>query len=61
MTPNHDHATLFLAPPAPPEADGRSQRTADSGTEALRQLRHPFSVQSARATGTTTAAPSHEA
>ncbi|MFI5896160.1 hypothetical protein ACIA5D_39275 [Actinoplanes sp. NPDC051513] len=48
MTPNHDHASLFVAPPAPhgAEADGRPQSTVDDGAEAMRRHRDPFAVRS---------------
>jgi hypothetical protein len=47
MTPNHDHATLFVAPPPPPgtETVGRAESTIDQGAEAMRWLRHPFAVR----------------
>lgn len=46
MTPNHDHASLFLAPPAPPadEAADESGQEAEAGAEAMRRLRDPFAV-----------------
>lgn len=52
MTPNHDHATLFLAPAVPPAAEtaGRPESTVDSGAAAMRRLRNPFAVQANRAT-----------
>ena len=46
MTPDHDHATLFKAPPAQPGAepeDGK-RRSTDDTTEEMRRLRHPFAV-----------------
>jgi hypothetical protein len=47
MTPNHDHATLFVAPSEPSVAGATGGSTpADSGTEAMRQLRHPFAIRS---------------
>ena len=56
MTLNHDHATLFVAPSAPPAvqaitAAGGPERTVNSGAEAMRQLLDPFAVpaRSARA------------
>jgi hypothetical protein len=54
-TPNHDHATLFVAPPTPAAASTRSpQHTTDDGTEAMERLLHPFTVQPAPATSTET-------
>jgi len=46
MTPNHDHASLFVAPPLPPgtEAVVRPKPAVDRGAEAMRWLRHPFAV-----------------
>jgi hypothetical protein len=50
MTPNHDHATLFVAPTALPagKAGGDSmdvsQPTVDGSADAMRRLRHPFAV-----------------
>ncbi|MEV4624500.1 hypothetical protein AB0J74_38055 [Asanoa sp. NPDC049573] len=52
MTPNHDHATLFVAPADAPEADAAASTpgpAADDGVEAMRQLRDPFAVQPAPA------------
>ncbi|MFF5289543.1 hypothetical protein [Paractinoplanes globisporus] len=48
MTPNHNHATLFVAPPATrgTEAAGRPRSTVDDGAEAMRRLRDPFAVRS---------------
>jgi hypothetical protein len=59
MTPNHDHATLFVAPPAPAavEAAGRHGSTVADGAEAMRRLRHPFAVRPARATGSAEVPP----
>jgi hypothetical protein len=56
MTPNHDHATLFVAPPTPPTANDRNgpRHTADDGTEAMERLLHPFTVQPAQTTETDT-------
>jgi len=50
MTPNHDHASLFVAPPSPPGAEvaDRPQSAVDRGAEAMRCLRHPFAVRGAR-------------
>lgn len=44
MTPNHDHTSLFVAPPSPrgTEAVGRPQSAVDRGADAMRWLRHPF-------------------
>jgi hypothetical protein len=55
MTPNDDHATLFQAPPAAPtaEADDPPESTIDSGAAAMRELRHPFEVQSGVTTAST--------
>jgi hypothetical protein len=46
MTPNHDHATLFLAPSLPPgtEKAGRTQPTVDHTAKAMRALCQPFAV-----------------
>ena len=48
MTVNHDHATLFVAPPAPPAvqaiAAGRPEPAVNSGAEAMRRLLDPFAV-----------------
>jgi hypothetical protein len=45
MTPNHDHNTLFQAPPAPQaDADAAGRPEPDSRTEAMQGLRHPFAV-----------------
>ena len=54
MTPNYDHGSLFLAPPAPlgTEAGGGSHRALDEGAEAMRRLRHPFAVPQSPAAGT---------
>lgn len=54
MTPNHDHATLFLAPSAPPrdEARSRPRRTVRDDAETMRRLRHPFTIPPLRATKT---------
>jgi hypothetical protein len=56
MTPNHDHATLFVAPPTPPTAGERSgpQPVADDGTEAMERLLHPFTIPPAQTTATDT-------
>lgn len=51
MTPNHDHATLFLAPSAPSAA--RPEPILDDGAAAMRRLRHPFAVPTVRATAPT--------
>ena len=53
MTPNHDHASLFVAPPSVPgtEAVGRPQSAVDRGAEAMRWLRHPFTAPSAQTQG----------
>jgi len=51
MTPNHDHASLFVAPPSPAEAVGRPQSAVDRGAEAMRWLRHPFAAPGAPAPG----------
>ena len=50
MTPNHDHATLFLAPSAPAavRAAGKPESTVDGGAAAMHRLRHPFAVQAVR-------------
>jgi hypothetical protein len=52
MTPNHDSATLFVAPPEPPAtgAAPKPRATVDDGAEAMRRLRHPFAVEQAPAT-----------
>ncbi|WP_229075062.1 hypothetical protein [Actinoplanes sp. DH11] len=45
MTPNHDHATLFLAPPARPGVQQeRPEAPVDGSAAAMRRLRHPFAV-----------------
>ncbi|MFI7602431.1 hypothetical protein [Actinoplanes sp. NPDC049681] len=46
MTPNHDHATLFVAPPMPPgtAAAVRERPAVDDQGEAMDRLRHPFAV-----------------
>jgi hypothetical protein len=50
MTPNHDHATLFVAPAASPagKAGGNSRDMSppavDGSADAMRRLRHPFAV-----------------
>jgi hypothetical protein len=44
MTANHDHATLFIAPPAT-AADTPPAPAVDGGAEAMRRLRHPFAVE----------------
>jgi hypothetical protein len=43
MTPNYDHATLFV-PPAVPRAAGTPRSVVDHGAEAMRKLCHPFAV-----------------
>jgi hypothetical protein len=54
MTPNHDHATLFVAPAASPadKADGNSpdasQPTVDDTPDAMRRLRQPFAIGPAK-------------
>ncbi|HWG98176.1 MAG TPA: hypothetical protein VNV66_02385 [Pilimelia sp.] len=54
MTPNHEHATLFVAPAASPagkageEGLAVSQPPVDGSAEAMRQLRNPFAVGPAR-------------
>jgi hypothetical protein len=60
MTPNHDHATLFVAPPAAPEKEvpGRPQSTVDHGAEAMRSLREPFVVPEAEEPATTSTSTS---
>jgi hypothetical protein len=52
MAPNHDHATLFVAPPAPraSESTGKTESAVDDGADAMRRLRHPFAIRSAQAT-----------
>ena len=52
MTPNHDHATLFLAPPSPSavETAGKPESAIDSSATAMRRLRDPFAVQPAQGT-----------
>ena len=47
MTPNRDHATLFVAPLPPPGAEAvESPRpTVDDSAEAMRRLRHPFAIR----------------
>lgn len=47
MTPNHNHATLFVAPRSAPgtEAAGSPQPAVDGGAETMRRLRHPFAVR----------------
>ncbi|GIF50745.1 hypothetical protein DFJ67_1845 [Asanoa ferruginea] len=50
MTPNHDHATLFVAPADAPEVDAAASTpgpAADDGAEAMLQLRDPFAVRDA--------------
>ena len=49
MTPNHDHATLFVAPrPAPgSETTGTEQPAVDEGADEMRRLRHPFEAHEA--------------
>ena len=51
MTPNHDHNTLFQAPPAQQAADAEAagRPEPDSRTEAMQGLRHPFAVPPAPA------------
>ena len=49
MTVNHDHATLFVAPSAPPAvqaiaAAGRPEPAVNSGADAMRRLLDPFAV-----------------
>ena len=46
MTPNHDHATLFVAPPAPQGTETAGKAPSDSGhrAEAMLSLRNPFAV-----------------
>lgn len=45
MTPNHDHATLFLAPSLPSaEKASRTRSAVDHTAKAMRALRHPFAV-----------------
>ena len=52
MTLNHDHATLFVAPPlADTEAVVRPPSTVDHGAEAMHRLRQPFAVRGARQPG----------
>ena len=53
MTPNHDHASLFVAPPSPPgtAAVGRPSSAVDRGAEAMSWLRHPFAVPGTRHPG----------
>lgn len=53
MTPNHDHATLFVAPPRPADTEAavRAPSTIDHGAEAMGSLRHPFAVDGARQPG----------
>ncbi len=52
MTPIHDHATLFLAPPTSPAggAADRTESAVDGGPAAMRRLRDPFAVHAARTT-----------
>lgn len=47
MTPNRDHATLFVVPLPPPDAEavGSPRSTVDNSAEAMRRLRHPFAVR----------------
>jgi len=53
MTPHHDRATLFLAPPARPDAAriDRTRPAADHRAEAIQALCHPFQVRAEPATG----------
>ncbi len=46
--PNHDHASLFLAADGPAAAEPVEEpgQVAESGAEAMRQLRDPFAVKS---------------
>ncbi len=60
MTPNHDHATLFQAPPAPPAgraAAGQPQAALDDNDAAMRRLRDPFAVEAAPAATPAEAVP----
>jgi hypothetical protein len=59
MTPNYDHATLFVAPAEPPavEAAEQPRSTVDEGAEAMRRLRHPFAVRPAQGTTSTETFP----
>jgi len=52
MTPNHDHATLFLAPATRPtvETAVRPDSAVDNGAAAMRRLRDPFAVRTGPAT-----------
>ncbi|MEV4534271.1 hypothetical protein AB0J82_10630 [Asanoa sp. NPDC049518] len=51
MTPNHDHASLFLAADTPaPEASDEAGQVAEAGAEAMRQLRDPFAVRPEKTT-----------
>lgn len=54
MTPDHDHALLFVAPADLAEGDAPSTPgpAADDGAEAMRQLRDPFALQPVPDTGT---------
>lgn len=47
MTPNHDHATLFVVarPAAGTEAADDPRPPLDEGDEAMSRLRHPFAVR----------------
>jgi hypothetical protein len=55
MTPNRDHATLFVAPPA--SSDSRSRGRPESGVDgsaaAMRRLRHPFTIPAELTAATT--------
>jgi hypothetical protein len=53
MTPNHDHATLFVAPTPPPATGtaGEADPAVDHGDEAMRRLRRPFAVRGVPETG----------
>jgi hypothetical protein len=49
MTPNHDHATLFVASTtAAQRVDMPSPAAADA--ETMRRLRDPFAIRPAKAT-----------
>ena len=60
MTPNHDHATLFQAPPAAPAvraAAAEPQAALDDSDAAMRRLRDPFTVEAAPAATPSEAVP----